>query len=265
MTAARRVKGDRSMNAAQLGLFDRPAVVPGHVIGAQRAHLHERARPRAAPAGGADGGAVVSAALAIRPRDPDAIECPFAEGAWWGVWHWAEHPTMTRACDDLAGRLAPLRPRIVARCAAPLWTETLLRALAALAYVTREVTPALLLRAPRPARPERLRQQHAAESVAEELRRSSGGEELRMYIEGARAALTRAEGPGASALLFDLDQAWAHVARAAHYHDPDAMRVAGRCAGWVVSCAGSPSGSTRPELDTWEPAERLAGILAGLQ
>jgi hypothetical protein len=206
----------------------------------------------------------VSAALALSPRDPSAIDCPFADGAWWGVWHWAEHPRTTRAGAELAGLLAPLRPLVVARCAEALWTETLLRALDVLAYLTHEVTPALLLRTPRPARPERLRQQHAVEVVAEELRRSSGGEELRAYIEEARAALTRAEGPGASALLFDLDQVWAHVAQGAHHRDPDAMRVAGRCAGWVVSRAGSPSGSTRPELDTWEPAARLAGILAGV-
>jgi hypothetical protein len=204
----------------------------------------------------------VSAALALRPRDPDAIDCPFAEGAWWGVWHWAEHPTMTRDCVGLVGRLAPLRPLIVARCAASLWTETVLRALDALAYLTREVTPALLLRAPRPAHSERVPQRYAVEAVAEELRRSSGGEDLRVYIEEARAELTRAEGPGASALLFDLDQVWAHVAKGAHHRDHDAMRVAGQCAGWVTSRAGAPGGSTRPELDTWEPAARLARILA---
>lgn len=204
----------------------------------------------------------MSAALALRPSDPSAIDCPFADGAWWGVWHWAEHPRTTRAGAELAGLLAPLRPLVVARCAAPLWTETVLRALDALAYVTHEVTPALLLRAPRPARPECLPQRYAVEAMVEELRRSSGGEDLRAYIEEARAALTRAEGPGASAVLFDLDQVWAHATEGAHYRDPDSMRTAGRCAGWVTSRAGSPSGSTRPELDTWEPAARLACILA---
>lgn len=207
----------------------------------------------------------MSAALAIRPRDPDAIDCPFAEGAWWGVWHWAEHPTMTRACNDLVRRLAPLRPRIVARCAAPLWTETLLRALDALAYLTHEVTPALLLRLPRPDGTRPVPRRFTVEAVAEELRRSEGGEGLRDLIDEARAAWLVAEWRGPSAVLFDLDLAWTHATLASDRRDPDRMRTAGQCAGWIAATAGSPSGSTRPELSTWEPAERLAGILAGVQ
>lgn len=207
----------------------------------------------------------MSAALAIVPRDPDAIDCPFAEGAWWGVAHWAEHPATTRACADLAARLAPLRPLVVARCAAPLWTETLLRALDALTYLTREVAPALLLRLPRPAVPAtHTPRRYALDAVAEELRRTEGGEPLRDLFEGARAAWTSVGWSGPSALLFDLDLAWTHATIAANRRDPDRMYIAGRCAAWLAATAGSPCGSTRPELDTWEPAERLAGILAGV-
>lgn len=91
----------------------------------------------------------------------------------------------------------------------------------------------------------------------------AGGEGLRALLDEAREAWVPAEWRGASAVLYDLDLAWTHATRAAHSRDPDAMRVAGRCAAWIAATAGSPSGSTRPELDTWEPAGRLAGILAG--
>lgn len=206
----------------------------------------------------------MSSALAIVPRDPDAIDCPFAEGAWWGVAHWAEHPATTRACADLAERLAPLRPLVVARCASPLWTETLLRATDALAFVTREVAPALLLRLPRPAEPSKhVPRRFELDAVAEELRRAEGGEALRDLFDGAREAWTGVGWLGPTALLYDVSLAWTHATIAAERRDPDRMYVAGRCAAWLAATAGSPCGSARPELDTWEPSERLAGILAG--
>ena len=217
-------------------------------------------------------------------EDPDGIDCPFADGAAWGVLHLVPHEKDT----DLGRRTDGLRPRIVARCHRSSVESSAARAARVVDYVVREVTTSWVLSANATSFAPDRTDWCAPRMLAAALRErpaitvSTVAETVEWLDDGLEQWARRCGHIPHPAALCDallclrrlstylgayFYIATNHVPQADKRHwlaVPRGCEIAGRQAGrqaaWIATGRGRSSDAA---LRTWEPAERVLRMVAG--
>ena len=202
----------------------------------------------------------MGSALALLPPEPDAIDCPFASGVWWEVWRHHQGGGVAPV-KDLVRRLAPLYPRLLARCVGSLRTESQLRAFDVVDYCVRDLAP---IRIAAHSDCIDLRVKWSPWHIADALRHAAPvslatAHALRDALSEWIARWDRERRRATySAHAHDTHAALRWLCRWIDTHDPNDGVTAGRCAaqlatgyGWIAPGHGEA---------TWEPAERVVQI-----